>query len=429
MRVRETLSHPESKEHDEGPFMGAGVKQAPRSLSLALLTSFERQPQCPRPMHAPAAIDCSTARRRMDGLDVLRACAILGVLLFHAPEVVHHALPAPLRAAFTHGWMGVNLFFVLSGYLVGKQVFAPEDEAPLGTRLRVFWLKRWMRTLPLYFGVLAIYALKPWTVGTPFLGGGWHYAVFLQNFSMPRDFVQSWSLCVEEHFYFVLPLVAFAPGARRWPAWVWLLPLGLSILARALFIRGLPLNQPLVLLAEGAPWSTDQHLDGLAVGVFLARTSATWRDWSRTSRLACAFLGGVALLVTVVRWGAVVTTTSHPWIHAGLAVGFGGVLIGVESLQLARGFRWSVQQVALLSYGAYLWHGLVVRVAERMGVSLGLWSLDLLTFLLITLGGAWVTYFTVEKPCLKIRDAILERWKLRDESPLRDNMTGQKSAP
>ncbi|MCE9672357.1 acyltransferase [Myxococcus stipitatus] len=365
----------------------------------------------------------------MDGLDVLRACAILGVLLFHAPAVVHEALPTPLRFAFAHGWMGVNLFFVLSGYLVGRQVFAPDDDAPTGTRLRTFWLKRWMRTLPLYFVVLAFYALKPWTVGTPFLGGGWHYAVFLQNFTMPRDFVQSWSLCVEEHFYLALPLVAFAPGARRWPAWVWLLPVGASILARALFVAELPLDKSMLAITEGALWSTDQHLDGLAVGVFLARTTAIWHGGHRSWRMACGILGAAVLLVTVARYGAVVAAAGHPWIHAGLAVGFGGVLIGIESLQLPPGLRWAIQQVALLSYGAYLWHGLVVRGIERLELSLGAWGLDLLAFLLVTLGLSCVTYVAVEKPCLKLRDVMLERWTLGESPRLRGNMEGRESAP
>jgi len=365
----------------------------------------------------------------MDGLDVLRACAILGVLLFHAPEVVHRALPSSLRLAFAHGWMGVNLFFVLSGYLIGKQVFGPDEEAMWGSRLRGFWLKRWMRTLPLYFVVLAVYALKPWTVGTPFVGGGWHYAVFLQNFTMPRDFVQSWSLCVEEHFYLVLPLVAFAPGARRWPAWVWLLPVGASILARALFVAELPLGKPMLHITDGAPWSTTQHLDGLAVGVFLARTTTTWHGWPRAWRRVCGLVGVALLLVTVGRYGAVVTVAGHPWIHAGLAVGFGGVLIGIESLQLPGCPRWGIQQVALLSYGAYLWHGLVVRGIERLELSLGAWGLDLLAFLLVTLGLSWVTYVAVEKPCLKLRDVMLERWTLGESPRLRGNMAGRESAP
>ncbi|WP_255203802.1 acyltransferase [Myxococcus sp. AM011] len=354
----------------------------------------------------------TASARRMDGLDVLRAFAILGVLVFHAPSSVLDAVPLPVRFAFAHGWMGVDLFFVLSGYLVGRQVFAEDGEAPLGSRLRAFWLKRWMRTLPLYFVVLAFYALKPWTVGTPFVGGGWHYALFLQNFTMPRDFVQSWSLCVEEHFYVVLPLLAFALGGRRWPAWAWLAPVAVSVVARWLFSRHLPADLLMTDLATLAPWSTEMHLDGLGIGVFLARTAPTWRGWPRHWRTACAVAGVGVLALTVGRYGAIVTTSSHVWVFVGLAVGFGAVLVGIEPLQLPRGLRWGVYQTALLSYGAYLWHGLVLRVIERMDVRLGAWGLDLLAFLALTLFVAWVTYVTVEKPCLKLRDWLLTRGTL-----------------
>nr|BDT31527.1 acyltransferase [Myxococcus sp. MH1] len=350
--------------------------------------------------------------RRMDGLDVLRAFAILGVLVFHAPAAVHDAVPYAVRFAFAHGWMGVDLFFVLSGYLVGRQVFATEEGPTLGAQLRTFWLKRWMRTLPLYFVVLALYALKPWLVGTPFVGGGWHYALFLQNFGHPRDFVQSWSLCVEEHFYLVLPLLAFALGGRRWPAWAWLGSVALSVTARWLFSRGLPADVTMSSLDTLAPWSTELHLDGLGIGVFLAKTAPTWRSWSPRGRMLCGLVGVGVLALTVGHHGAIVTTTNHVWLFAGLAVGFGGVLVGIESLQLPRVPRWAIYQIALLSYGAYLWHGLVLRIVERLDLRLGAWGLDLLAYLALTLGVSWVTYVAVEKPCLKLRDWLLTRGAL-----------------
>ncbi|WP_426750226.1 acyltransferase family protein [Myxococcus sp. Y35] len=383
---------------------------------------------------SPTASPASASSRRMDGLDLLRACAILGVLLFHAPAVVHEAVPSTIRLAFAHGWTGVNLFFVLSGYLVGRQVFGPDMDTSLGGRLRTFWTKRWMRTLPLYFVVLAVYALKPWLVGAPFLGG-WHYALFLQNFEMPRDFVQSWSLCVEEHFYLVLPVLAFALGGRRWPAGAWLLLVALSIVARWRFSHGLPPDSLISRFPELAPWSTDQHLDGLGIGVFLARTAPTWKVWPQRWRVACGAFGAGVLALTLWRYGAFVTAASHVWISTGLAVGFGGVLVGLESLRLPPWPRWGTYQVAVLSYGAYLWHGLMVRVFERLGLSLGAWGLDLLAFISAVLGVAWVTYVAVERPCLRMRDQLLARWassKAPHAMPtpsLRDELTTQEPSP
>ncbi|WP_163990477.1 acyltransferase family protein [Pyxidicoccus caerfyrddinensis] len=353
-----------------------------------------------------------TAPRR-DGLDVMRALAILAVLAFHAPAVVHDALPLGLRAAFAHGWMGVDLFFVLSGYLVGRQVFSRHAEQGGVAELRTFWLKRWGRTLPLYYVVLALYALKPWTFGTPFLGGGWHYALFLQNFTGLSDFVQSWSLCVEEHFYLVLPLLAFGLRGRRWPAWVWCLPIAVSFTARWLTWRELPQGLPLPQLPALLSWPTLHHLDGLAVGVFLAKTAPVWQRWAASWRAACGVLGAVVLAVTVGVCGPLLAGVGALWVFTGLSVGFGLLLVGTESIQLPAGPRWGIYQVAVLSYGAYLWHGFVVRGLERTHLSLGAWPLDLLVYLGATLAVAWVTYVAVEQPGLRWRDWLLARFEAR----------------
>ena len=353
------------------------------------------------PARAPAA--------RLDGLDVLRALAILSVLLFHAPEAIGDAVAPAMRAAFAHGWMGVDLFFVLSGYLIGRQVFGPLAEPNLGSRLRAFWVKRWVRTLPLYFVVLTFYALKPWTFGTPFVGGGWHYALFLQNFTAPRDFVQSWSLCVEEHFYLVLPLLAFGLRGRQWPAVAWLVPVLVSLLGRWLVWRGLPSGTPASMLPALLYWPTHLHLDGLAMGVFLAKTAPAWRPWSAARRTACGLLGVAVLALTIGQGGPLLRV----WMVSGLAAGFALLLVGVESARLPAVPRWGVQQVAVLSYGAYLWHAPVVRIFERLHLSLGAWGLDLLAFLTATLAVAWVTYVTVEKPCLRLRDRLLSRLESR----------------
>ncbi|WP_225413872.1 acyltransferase family protein [Stigmatella hybrida] len=347
---------------------------------------------------------------RQEGLDLLRALAILPVLLFHAPETVTHALPEGLRHAFTFGWMGVDLFFVLSGYLIGRQVFTTQPEAPTGSLLREFWVKRWTRTLPLYFVVLGTYAfLKPLVFGAPFAGGGWHFAFFLQNYAPLLDFVQSWSLCVEEHFYLVLPVLAFALGGRRWPAVVWLVPGALSLVGRMLVSRGLPEGLTALEVVPFLQWPTHLHLDGMALGVFLARTAPTWRQWPAAWKTACTLLGMGVLSATLALCGPTLHGSARVWVFTGLSVAFALLVVGLEAMRLPSWARKAVYMLAVTSYGTYLWHGLVVRVLERTHLSLGFWGLDLLAFLGITVGVAWATYQAVEKPGLKLRGWLLEQ--------------------
>ncbi|ADO69398.1 acyltransferase family protein [Stigmatella aurantiaca] len=358
----------------------------------------------PSPPTAPAAIE-----PRQEGLDLLRALAILPVLLFHAPGSVTHDLPEGLRHAFTFGWMGVDLFFVLSGYLIGRQVFTARQEAPAGALLREFWVKRWTRTLPLYFVVLGTYALlKPHVFQAPFVGGGWHYALFLQNYTPLFDFVQSWSLCVEEHFYLVLPVLAFGLGGRRWPAAVWLVPGALSLVGRVLVSRALPENLTVLEVVPLLQWPTHLHLDGMALGVFLARTAPHWRQWPARWKAASAALGVGVLAVTLALCGPTLLGHARVWVFTGLSVGFALLVVGLEAMRLPRWARKAVYTVAVTSYGTYLWHGLVVRFFDRMNFSLGFWVLDLVFFLAVTVGVAWGTYLAVEKPGLKLRGWWLE---------------------
>jgi peptidoglycan/LPS O-acetylase OafA/YrhL len=375
------------------PSPTSGFGTAPRP---ALLTRV-----APEPLpEAPEA--------RQDGLDILRAAAILPVLLFHAPEKLFLALPPALQHASRFGWMGVDLFFVLSGYLIGRQVFSSRAEAPLGTQLRTFWVKRWTRTLPLYFVVLGTYAvIKPWVFGAPFVGGGWHYALFLQNYGPLWDFVQSWSLCVEEHFYLVLPLLAFGLRGRRWPAWAWLVPTGLSLLGRALVSRNIPSDMPVLELVPLLQWPTHLHLDGLGVGVFLARTAPRWKSWQAQWKVMIAVAGLGVLAVTLALCGPTLLGHARLWVFTGLSVGFGLLLVGMESVRLSPWVRRVAYAVAVTSYGAYLWHGLVVRVLERTGFTLGWWVADLLAYIGTVLLVSAATYRGVEKPGLRLR-----RWLL-----------------
>jgi peptidoglycan/LPS O-acetylase OafA/YrhL len=120
-------------------------------------------------------------------------------------------------------------------------------------------------------------------------------------------------------------------------------------------------------------------------------------------------LGVAVLAVAIGRAGPLLLDGAGVWLFSALAAGFALVLVGVESMKLPAAPRWGIQQVAMLSYGAYLWHGPVVRVFERKHLTLGAWGLDLLAFLGATLAVAWVTYVTVEKPFLRLRDRLLPR--------------------
>ena len=151
----------------------------------------------------------SNRSSRILGLDILRSIAILCVIACHvvqtsAPDSCIKTLVVQSLAVY-----GVELFFVLSGFLIGSILIRDIHErgASMAT-LKNFWIRRWYRTLPNYYFYLLIsyFMLKPWRTGISMHPS---YLLFLQNFAWPTPqfFVVAWSLSVEEWFYLIFPLL------------------------------------------------------------------------------------------------------------------------------------------------------------------------------------------------------------------------------
>ncbi len=155
-------------------------------------------------------------RGRILGLDVVRAVAIILVfvahgLLFYTPDHARQLVAPVLGATAT---LGVEIFFVLSGFLIGRIIIKDILETGAGWRaLRRFYVRRWLRTLPLYYLVLV-------SLGVPGGRAAWKYLVFVQNFDEKalQAFGVSWSLAIEEWFYLLIPLTLLLlcrGGAKR----------------------------------------------------------------------------------------------------------------------------------------------------------------------------------------------------------------------
>src|SRR6195256_4653137 len=146
-----------------------------------------------------------TGRERQPGLDLLRAIAIIIVVIYHAGIM---GFPVPGRV-HRFGWIGVDLFFVLSGYLIGGQLLAPlarDQRIHLGR----FFARRALRIMPAYFVVLAIYFLLPsWREYPEMSQPLWKFLLSVQNIGLRGGtaFSHAWSLAIEDQFYLVLPLL------------------------------------------------------------------------------------------------------------------------------------------------------------------------------------------------------------------------------
>src|SRR3954466_2997627 len=144
-------------------------------------------------------------REREPGLDLLRALAIIVVVIYHA-ALFGFKLPGRVDR---FGWIGVDLFFVLSGYLIGRQLLAPlarDRRINLGR----FFARRALRIMPAYFAILAVYfLLPPWREYPEMSQPLWKFLLSVQNIALHGGtaFSHAWSLAVEDQFYLVLPLL------------------------------------------------------------------------------------------------------------------------------------------------------------------------------------------------------------------------------
>jgi peptidoglycan/LPS O-acetylase OafA/YrhL len=364
---------------------------------------------------------------RAPGLDLLRALAIVVVMLYHLSS---HGID--VAGPGQYGWMGVDLFFVLSGYLIGWPVLRDlaAGRTPGWTG---FVVGRAWRILPAYLAVLALYLALPAWREAEAMPPVWQFLTFTMNV-LPehlthRAYSHAWSLCVEEHFYVLFPLVAWLLTRRgRMPGM-----LATSTGAVLLFGAGMLLRDwewrhaiaPHLASGGDAARAVDGYvgriysptwtrLDGLLAGVLLAALRAfrpAW--WTRVLCHGWALLGaGLALVVAATRvdplgrGGAV-------FLFPLVALGCACLLLGALSPRTPLGRRAlpGVRTLALLAFSLYLTHRQVYAWLDDVAGDLTA-NAPFAAFVLYngaSLAVAALLYVAVERPGLRMRPGTTRR--------------------
>ena len=392
--------------------------RAPEWLPLSSMTSFPiPTADVPRVLDSGSLTRGGGAgpHRRQPGLDLLRALAILMVVFYHAAGF-GFGLPYEVHR---FGWIGVDLFFALSGYLIGGQILAQLQEN--GTfRFGRFYVRRALRILPTYLVVVAVYFLLPSWRERPVISPLWKYLLSVQNIGLQSGtaFSHAWSLAVEDQFYLVLPALLFVLVRR---------PRTAIALPGMLFVGGL------VLRAVLAAWQADaaahvpgreyflwiyyptwSRLDPLVLGVALAaidRHRTTW--WQAlTDAATWLWLPGFALLaVGLYLHEGATTVGSCVWSFPCIAIGMAILLVCSLSPRLPF-HRREIPGAAFLArvaYSIYLSHKIVVHFMadafSKQGIApssfRGLLGLGIAVVFVGT-----ALYFAVERPFLQLRNRI-----------------------
>src|SRR6266581_9230001 len=366
-------------------------------------------------------------RERQPGLDLLRALAIIVVVIYHAGIM---GFPMPGRV-HRWGWIGVDLFFVLSGYLIGGQLMSAarsrthsELACNQPINLKRFFARRALRIMPAYFVILAIYIFLPSWREYPEMYPWWKFLLSIQNIALHGGtaFSHAWSLAVEDQFYLALPFILLVLFRRLRGAMILscVIVVG-GVLLRAFLAAQNPSVDGGVSFRGFQAWiyyPTWTRLDPLVFGVVIAAIEKFRPQlWQRlTNSTIWLWVPALALIVYALWLGETqyINFNACVWQFPLLAIAMAALLICEVSprLPLRRVAIPGAAFVASIAYSAYLVQKLVIHgVIEFCRAH----AIDpksapaLIGVELCVYAAATILFFTIERPFLQLRHRIAPR--------------------
>jgi len=334
------------------------------------------------------------------GFDGLRGVAVLLVFGYHVREASGTTWPWPLSIVGDFGWMGVDLFFVLSGFLITGILLRTRGRPGAW---RAFVIRRALRILPLY----AVFCLGAFAIGgiaTPW----WTFPVFLQNWWLPygagQFVIVTWSLAIEEQFYIVWPGVVAALSRRA---------LGVVLGALVVLAAGIRVGVIETYGPMAAYMWTICRMDTIAMGAlaYLLWEQAPERVGA-AARWAVGPLAGLAVLCSLA--GSDVPALPKSLGYSLLGLLFTSVLLVVRSGHPARGLAWLdgalISLTGRWSYGFYLLHAPVLLWTWGLVRPMAPYPLDVVLLgivgLWLSYALSWVSWHLVERGPLSLKDRL-----------------------
>lgn len=351
-------------------------------------------------------------------LDGLRTIAILLVVNHHfsAKFTELHGENFYSRLPFVvNGWSGVDLFFVLSGFFIGGQLWK-ELQKDRDISIRRFIVRRGLRIWPLFFFVFACVFAIYWPEAAT-KQYGWTDLVFLTNYLNHGIVGGGWSLCTEEQFYIVTPLLlclfARNKDLKVIRPWLWGLLALIPAIRAAIWIHHTGhffYHDPDLFATMYYKFHT--HCDGLIIGLIISNLWISRNKPKSSAKKAALIVVGGGVVLILLR-----ELQHEVFIFTGLAVFFGSLVwLGLTSRSAwfrSRLFYW----ISRLSFGMYLNHAYLIgptvngivphfQFLPQSSIQAQLLGTLILTGLSAAL--ATVTFCLVEHPFLQLRMLLLE---------------------
>jgi peptidoglycan/LPS O-acetylase OafA/YrhL len=347
-----------------------------------------------------------TEHNRIHSLDFLRGLAVLLVLFRHLPN---RDTSGVLHFVQTIGWTGVDLFFVLSGFLISGLLFKEFDRHG---RLDVkrFWLRRGLKIWPSYFLTYgtAMLATAIWLGDFKILISRIPNYVFVQNYMDPAiRWTHSWSIAIEEHFYFILPLVLIVLARRKF---VELPKIALAVCVAVLLQRVL-LSTITDLRWANFYYPSHLRIDSLCLGVLISYLYHYQRElFVRIGSWWPAFVAAVPLIVLAYMFPLERSAFSYTVGFTIFYLMFGGLVIAarVHPEFGSSGPQRLLAWMGIYSYTIYLAHSVIYELPGMSALRLMMISRfgaigDQLLFLGLSIAVGVAISHLIERPFLQLR--------------------------
>ncbi|MBV9962906.1 MAG: acyltransferase [Parafilimonas sp.] len=378
-------------------------------------------------------------------LDGVRAIAIILVMSFHA-EITHF------------GWFGVQLFFVLSGFLITGILWKEKQkDAPLSFKFKKFWVRRSLRIFPLYFGYLLFISLCYLFFHFPSYYSNYAPYLFTYTFNYTRSlpqwqgnplFTHLWSLSIEEQFYLFFPLIMFL-CPPKFIKYLMVVVIAISPVTRFFLgeyykYKGL---SPAVV-ADSVYWNTLSHLDAFFMGGLIPVLSLHKRikkpQFVFFIALIIAFGAGIINFIYTDSGNYYFNDLGynhgqtqlyeHVWHYSCLNFLFASFILCIISMHSHKAFasvrkllesNWMVR-IGKVSYGMYLFHwAILVYVCNRFFTTenLGLKVLVFIPYVFIVYAFAELSFRLYESRFLKLKDSLFTKKSSKNKTAIISSVT------
>jgi peptidoglycan/LPS O-acetylase OafA/YrhL len=364
--------------------------------------------------------------KRIFGLDLMRAIAIVMVMCSHTLWIVPEMRGITRMIFSAFGILGVDIFFVLSGFLIGRILYKMYVSKDFAFKdMTYFWVRRWFRTLPNYYLALIVNILVAVYIGNQLPEHLWKYGFFLHNFStqLPWFFPESWSLSVEEFAYILGPLLLYLVLFFRKKTPRPRLFLQVTVFILLLFILTKLWYNHEETIRHMRYWTLTvksiviYRIDAIYYGVLAAYISIVKpKLWINMRYVACAFgvltLIAFNFLVPIKGW----FITEYPafwnvWYFIIKSLAIACTLPLLSQIKSApNSIRIPLTYISILSYAIYVFHySIIMQLMKYFIPSEPMEGLDLIVYLLvyvlITFVVSYGVYRLYEKPMTDLRDS------------------------